>query len=55
MNSRTILTTFAALSLLAATVVAATRQWNIPTAGVIYQVVGDGKGGCAFPVKGEKA
>jgi hypothetical protein len=39
---------FVLLCLLALTAFAATRQWSIDTPGQIYQVVGDGKGGCAF-------
>jgi hypothetical protein len=48
MNTRTILITCAALALCIAGVHAATREWSIPVNGQIYQVVADGKGGCAF-------
>jgi hypothetical protein len=36
------------LCALAATLYAATREWSVPVNGQVFQVVADGKGGCAF-------
>ena len=39
---------FVLLCMLAATLVAATREWSVPADGQLYQIVADGKGGFAF-------
>ena len=48
MYARTLTIALFALAVCITGVHAATREWSVDAPGQIYQVVGDGKGGCAF-------
>ena len=48
MKTNSFAITLVALCALAATLYAATREWSIPIEGQTFQIIADGKGGCAF-------